>query len=304
MLETSVLSFAVSLENGFTRMVGKWMISKYTLRYYKWIPFSAPWCSNQWLIIAFSFDPCWIGSWIFTNLYYIVHTRIDWIRKFCQYSYNIPITTFSNWTLKNEIFHCLKHKAFPVQKRTIPWQEVNSPWLPIHLPCKHPGSQQLSTNCTICVLGIIVNSRIFHVFCNKFKITRVVRQSRCYWTEHLQLWLVYYEIKIYSFVGIWIYLKSFIICDITVKCLRICSFTHMMMSSRYSSPGLFELRPGDFVPSSYQTALNPSPPDQNGRHFADDTFRCIFMNETFGILSRTSLQFVLKSPIDNDPSLV
>ena len=30
--------------------------------------------------------------------------------------------------------------------------------------------------------------------------------------------------------------------------------------------------------------VNSSPPGQNGRHFAGDIFRCIFVNETFCIL--------------------
>ena len=50
--------------------------------------------------------------------------------------------------------------------------------------------------------------------------------------------------------------------------------------------------------------LNSSPPRQNGRHFADDTFKCNFVNEIFGILIKISLKFVPKGPIDNDPALV
>ena len=39
-----------------------------------------------------------------------------------------------------------------------------------------------------------------------------------------------------------------------------------------------------------------------GQNFADDTSKCIFVNETVCIL--ISLQFVLKSSIDNIPALV
>ena len=45
------------------------------------------------------------------------------------------------------------------------------------------------------------------------------------------------------------------------------------------------------------------PPGQNGRHFADDIFRCIFVNEKFCILIWISLKFVPKGPIDNIPAL-
>ena len=43
------------------------------------------------------------------------------------------------------------------------------------------------------------------------------------------------------------------------------------------------------------------PPGQNGRHLADDIFRCIFMNEKFCTLIKLSLKFVPKGPIDNYP---
>ena len=42
---------------------------------------------------------------------------------------------------------------------------------------------------------------------------------------------------------------------------------------------------------------------KNGRHFAD-IFKCIFMNETFWILTRTSLKFVSEGSIDSKPELV
>ena len=50
--------------------------------------------------------------------------------------------------------------------------------------------------------------------------------------------------------------------------------------------------------------LNSSPPGQNGRHLADNLFRCIFVNEKFCILIKISLKFVPKHPIDNNPALV
>ena len=38
--------------------------------------------------------------------------------------------------------------------------------------------------------------------------------------------------------------------------------------------------------------------------FADNIFRCIFVNETFCILIKISLKFVPKAPIHNNPALV
>ena len=43
---------------------------------------------------------------------------------------------------------------------------------------------------------------------------------------------------------------------------------------------------------------------QNGHHFADNVFKCIFMNEKFCILNRLSLKFVPKGLIDNIPAFV
>ena len=45
-------------------------------------------------------------------------------------------------------------------------------------------------------------------------------------------------------------------------------------------------------------------PGQNGRHFPDDTFKCIFLNENIYISINISLKFVPKVPINNIPTLV
>ena len=50
--------------------------------------------------------------------------------------------------------------------------------------------------------------------------------------------------------------------------------------------------------------INTLRPRQNGRHFADDTFKRIFLNETFRISIKISLKFVPKGPINIIPALV
>ena len=50
--------------------------------------------------------------------------------------------------------------------------------------------------------------------------------------------------------------------------------------------------------------LNTLRPKQNGRHFADDTFKPIFLNENIRISNKISLKFVPKVPINNIPALV
>ena len=43
---------------------------------------------------------------------------------------------------------------------------------------------------------------------------------------------------------------------------------------------------------------------QNGCHFADDTFKCMFVNENVWTLIKISLMFVSKGPVSNIPALV
>ena len=45
-------------------------------------------------------------------------------------------------------------------------------------------------------------------------------------------------------------------------------------------------------------------PRQNGRRFADDTFKYIFLNENVIIWAEISLKFVPKDQINNIPPLV
>ena len=50
--------------------------------------------------------------------------------------------------------------------------------------------------------------------------------------------------------------------------------------------------------------INTLKPRQNGRHFADNIFKCIFLNENVWIPIKISLIFVPKGPINNIPALV
>ena len=50
--------------------------------------------------------------------------------------------------------------------------------------------------------------------------------------------------------------------------------------------------------------VNTLRPRQNGHHFADDIFKCIFFNENIWILIKISLRIVPKGRINNIPALV
>ena len=67
---------------------------------------------------------------------------------------------------------------------------------------------------------------------------------------------------------------------------------------RISNP-IWTLRHG-----SVMTSINTLRPGQNGRHSADDIFKCIFLNENAWIPIKISLKFVPKGPINNIPALV
>ena len=50
--------------------------------------------------------------------------------------------------------------------------------------------------------------------------------------------------------------------------------------------------------------INPLRPRQNGRHFPDDIFKCIFLNGNIWMWIKISLKIVLKVLINNIPALV
>ena len=50
--------------------------------------------------------------------------------------------------------------------------------------------------------------------------------------------------------------------------------------------------------------LTDLPPERNGRHFTDDIFRYIIVNEKCCIFIRISLKFVPKVSVGNKPALV
>ena len=60
----------------------------------------------------------------------------------------------------------------------------------------------------------------------------------------------------------------------------------------------------DVITFRAEINVNTLRPRQNGRHFADDILKCIFLNESVWIPIEISLNFVPKGLIDNIPALV
>ena len=58
-----------------------------------------------------------------------------------------------------------------------------------------------------------------------------------------------------------------------------------------------------FAKKNYKS-FNILRPRQNGRHFPDDSFKLILLNENVWISIEVSLKFVPKGPINNIPALV
>ena len=56
--------------------------------------------------------------------------------------------------------------------------------------------------------------------------------------------------------------------------------------------------------TDYYLLFNTLRPRQDGRHFTDDIFKCIFLSENESISINISLKFVPKSQINNIPALV
>ena len=57
-------------------------------------------------------------------------------------------------------------------------------------------------------------------------------------------------------------------------------------------------------PSSHLQTINTLRPRQNGRHFTDDTFKHMVLNESARISIEISLKFVPESRINNIPAMV
>ena len=82
---------------------------------------------------------------------------------------------------------------------------------------------------------------------------------------------------------------------IPLNCVCVCQLMELI-------PNIFFIM--YFVDGDNSGSLNTLRPGQNGRHFVDDTFKRIFLNENVRISIKISLKFASKGPINNIPTLV
>ena len=112
--------------------------------------------------------------------------------------------------------------------------------------------------------------------------------SRLY---HIVWHIVYYKATITHPFAIWAAMKG----SILALCDQTGSLSRLWDDKWCQHTSIFGLSLCHF---------NTLRPRQNGRCFADDTFKHIFLNENVRILSKISLKFVPKGPINNNPALV
>ena len=74
-----------------------------------------------------------------------------------------------------------------------------------------------------------------------------------------------------------------------------------LMPSRWKANKINLLKPVCIIRNQWVNTLRPKEKD---RHFPDDIFKCIFLNENVWISIKISLKFVPKCPINNIPALV
>ena len=89
------------------------------------------------------------------------------------------------------------------------------------------------------------------------------------------------------------------------KFILVC--THVVLHSsntrmKYSMRKCFRSLCGVTDSQTWTSLFNPWRPRRNGRHFADDTFEPIFLNENIRISNKISLKFVPQVPINNIPA--
>ena len=73
-------------------------------------------------------------------------------------------------------------------------------------------------------------------------------------------------------------------------------------SARPSAGTVLSIK-GDMM-LSVSSAINTLRPRQNGCHFPDNFFKCIFFHENIWVSIKISLTFVSRAPINNIPALV
>ena len=117
---------------------------------------------------------------------------------------------------------------------------------------------------------------------------------------------VYHTLKIFSNVnakGLLMPHTKFQVCTLKINAIS-CHRKKKIPSLLNRSVHVMSLLFSSSTHSPWYSAVNTLRQRQNGRHFADYIFKCIFLNENIWIPIKISLKFVPKGPINNILSLV
>ena len=102
----------------------------------------------------------------------------------------------------------------------------------------------------------------------------------------------------------WVNSKLVLVCFCSLTCLHksVASILTKYLLYKYASIVLLFVFAN--CRDAIQLQLNTLRPRQNGRHFADDIFKWIFLNENLWIPIKIVLKYVPQGPMNNIPALV
>ena len=99
--------------------------------------------------------------------------------------------------------------------------------------------------------------------------------------------------------------KWFHIQPVTIICTKNAfKIVRNTCATLYTAIGLLNARASAATVMTWPESLNIFRPEQDGRLFADDIFKCIFMNDDIWISIKIPLKFIHKGLINNSPALV
>ena len=162
---------------------------------------------------------------------------------------------------------------------TTPWPLLQERWVS-NIPHPKPPSPPPHTCFTKVPLCLIIQASKYIVY--HFKNTSIITKQNT---------ITNYNITCDSLIKF-----KMRMCDIE----KILSWWYLRTSEWDVAP---DNQTGCIVITS-QVLINTLRPRQHGCHFADNLFRCIFLNEKCKNFKKISLKFVPKPPPDNMPALV
>ena len=124
-----------------------------------------------------------------------------------------------------------------------------------------------------------------------------------HWLPHYLLWALVYLHKEYGYMLPRSFTYQYVNpwpADFCHKTYRF-TFCHFAKLSWHM---VFEILPHRSKKKYLYYNINSSAPGQNGHHYSDDIFKCIFLNDNVRILIKISLNFVANVWINNIPPLV